>query len=131
MATDSEIAMAIQEVLLNQSDHERQADEAIRVDPDLRIEIVKIITEIAPIVKKHALEVARSHGKGGLFEADEVADLLTFKLAEFFVRGVLEHTNTFEPQILRGWQLTPDHAADWESVQINQDGTFTTLEMYS
>ena len=106
-------------------------DEEIRSEPLLRIALVEIIGELAPIVKKHAAQIAQvASGQSGVFETEEVIDLLTFKLAEFFVHGNIEHTAPSEPA-LRGWQLTADHAADWESVRIMPDGSFSILEMYT
>lgn len=123
----------IRDIVMAQRDHEREIDEAVRSEPLLRTAIVEIVGELNVIIKKHAAIVASLNGMGktGTFAEEEISDLLTFKLAEFLVQANLEHSNMNEPQILRGWQMTPAHAADWESIQIMPDGSFVVMEMYS
>jgi hypothetical protein len=99
----------------------READEAARRDPALRLAMVELIADLGELIGNAAAKLAGEKGITSAFEIDRLGDTIAWQTVEFLAQGAFERDPN-EAQICKAFQIDQYHAMDWFEVGIPAPG---------
>jgi hypothetical protein len=116
------------EYWINERKHQEQVDNDARNDAALRTEMCRLIDHLSVVIDDHAAALAHAESDAGAFNMDIKKDLLTWQLAEFLTRCIIDR-DPDEPPMTRGWQVDQEHAFDFFRVDALSDHSLVALEV--
>lgn len=99
----------------------READEAARRDPALRLAMVELITDLGDMIGNTAAKLAYEKGLTSAWDIDNLADKVCWQIVEFLAQGSFER-DPAEAPICKAYQVSERHAMDWFDVGIPSTG---------
>lgn len=101
-------------------DLQRTEEERRRAEPKLRLAAIRLVEAFSDLFTDAAAELAQSREDNTPWGEDDAREDLLWAFQEFITTGLWDEESY--PYLLKHYQITRRHAADWYNVDLDANG---------